>query len=108
MYKRQGGYSYQDKLPITLEAPYDYLSSEDESENETYQKNKEKFLKARNYKTEVDAETAMADLIKRYKIGDEFTEQEKRRIAGMRYDMERAGFSLTTPYTCLLYTSRCV
>ncbi len=96
-----GGYVYEDNLPITAEAPFAYLVSEDESEQERLQKQKERFLKARDYEQEVDAETAMADLIKRYKIGDEFTSAEQRRIAGMRYDMEQAGFSLTSPYTVM-------
>lgn len=41
----------------------------------------------------------MEQLIKKYKIDTSLTTQEKRIIAGVRYEMERSSFSVSNPYT---------
>lgn len=40
----------------------------------------------------------MSWLVERYQL-EKYTPLQQRQLAGIRYEMERQGFSITTPYT---------
>ena len=43
-------------------------------------------------------ETQMKELFKKYKLGNSFTQEKKTAIAAIRQDMEKRGFSMSSPY----------
>ena len=79
-----------DKLPITTEAPFAFY----EGQEDAIAKLKD-FLEVGVY---TGVEDVMSWLIERYGL-EEYTPEEQRRLAGVRYQMERQGFSITNPYT---------
>ena len=92
------GYSYIDSLPIT-NYPYEY-SFNDDNNNGSNDDERQKWFSERTKITEdMSAEAAMSiycDVV--YKISDEYTNEEKRKIAGIRYDSEINGFSISQPF----------
>lgn len=92
------GITYADSLPIT-DAPYEYTpaAAEDEDSKKEADSRRDKFLKAVNYKEGTSATEAMGRLMDRYKLNG-YTEKEARKLAGIRYDMEKSGFSMTNPF----------
>lgn len=88
---------YYDYLPISKTKPYNYITSED------YEKDYKEFRQFLKEHKSVTGETADSDnalryLKKRYKIKNKDMD-EVRKIAGVRYEMERNDFSKTVPYT---------
>ena len=79
-----------DRLPITLQEPFAYL--EGYEGQVTRLKNR---LGLGEYAT---AQDAMHWLTDRYGLED-YTPEEARKIAAVRYEMEQQGFNLSTPYT---------
>ena len=71
--------SYFDTLAISAEPPYEFLPG-----------------RTMDYKS---ADAAMIELREKYKIDGTLADRDIRRIAGVRYEMEQRGFSVTTPYT---------
>lgn len=85
------GIEWSDNTPITREAPYEYAP--DASEDDISRMISK--LRLNSYAT---AENCIDWLIKSYDIGDEYTDDEKRIIAGIRYQMILADFSSNTDY----------
>ncbi len=88
---------YYDYLPISKTSPYNYITTED------YEKDYKEFREfLAKYKTATgetaDSDSALRYLKKRYKIKSDDMD-EVRKIAGVRYEMERNDFSKTVPYT---------
>lgn len=79
-----------DKLPITDTEPFSFR----EGQESQVAKLKD-FLNVGSY-TGVD--DVMSWLVERYHL-EEYTPLQQRQLAGIRYEMERQGFSITTPYT---------
>jgi penicillin-binding protein 2 len=79
-----------DSLPITRQAPFSFESGADDEIARL-----RKLVNAADYAT---AEDTMYWLVDRYKLED-FSLMDARKIAGVRYDMEQRGFSMSTPYT---------
>lgn len=73
---REHGHEFKDSLPISMEAPYKF-TSDDPSELVSR-------LKLNVY---ASADNCIDKLIADYQISDAYTQQEKRIIAGMRYEM---------------------
>lgn len=90
----QSGESYYDSLPISEKAPYSFITKDE---------NSEKLVTALKTKYKLDdsasAGQIMEQLIKSYKIDVELSSADKRIIAGVRYEMERASFNSSNPYT---------
>ncbi len=76
-----------DKLPMTLEAPYDF-NGEDTK----------KLIKTLDVAHYATAENCFVQMVERYEL-DGYTPDEQRRIMGVRYSMEIADFSISYPYT---------
>lgn len=86
------GYVYEDSLPVTF-APYEYSFSDENEKNIWFEKRKK-----------ITSEMSAADVIEYYRknvysIGEEYTDEEARRIIGFRYDADMGGLSATNPYT---------
>ena len=89
----EAGESYYDTLPISDSAPYSFVYEDDTSEKQI-EALKEKF----KLSSDATAAQIMEQLIKKYKIDTSLTTEEKRIIAGVRYEMERSSFSASNPY----------
>ncbi len=85
------GVEWIDNLPITMEQPYEYLEAQDSSIVRL-----RKNIKVQPYATAGDCISAMYLM---YNISDEYSEREKRMIAGIRYEMFMRSFSLSNRYT---------
>ena len=88
------GESYFDSLPISDSAPYSFVY-----EDETSEKQIQALIERFKLNEDATAAQVMEQLIKKYKINTSLTTQEKRIIAGVRYEMERSSFSASNPYT---------
>lgn len=85
------GYDYFDSLPVSKTAPFEYTDS-DESVL-SYLKSS---LGVNVYAT---AENCMDKFCVDYEISDEYSPEEKRIIAGLRYEMKLRDFSLSNLFT---------
>ncbi len=87
------GEEYYDTLPISEKAPYTFIYADE---------NADKRIDALIEKYKLDngatAGEIMQELIKKYKIDTALSTPQKRIIAGVRYQMERASFSASNPY----------
>lgn len=90
----KNGETYDDTLPISQKAPFTFVYNDE---------NAQKLIDAliQKHKLDKDATAAeiMQQLIKKYKIDTELSTEDKRIIAGVRYQMERASFSSFNPFT---------
>ncbi|MDE6784089.1 MAG: hypothetical protein K2J26_01740 [Ruminococcus sp.] len=80
-------HSFDDILPVTMEKPYSYTDDDTESVTE--------LLGLNVYAT---AENCIDKLISDYEISDDYTDEEKRIIAGMRYAMLAKDFSYSADF----------
>lgn len=87
------GQTWIDNLPISMTEPFTFF--DDESSKRTI----ENLKTARNINMDADATVTLNDLFTSYKL-DEMTDKTMaRKIAGVRYEMERVGSNRNTPYT---------
>ncbi len=84
------GEVWTDGLPLSMTAPYRYSPNRD-GEVSRLKSN----LELNDYATADDAAYWLAE---KYKL-QEFEPAAARKIAGVRYEMERRGFNYSTPYT---------
>ncbi len=76
------GYRFKESIPITKEYPYEF-TAEDNSE----------IIEKLSLNVYATAQNCIDKLISDYEISDEYTENQKRIIAGMRYEMIVSEFS---------------
>ncbi len=88
------GIEYLSDLPIEGDDTYQFIRNE---ESENPEKKIEKLRKLLKLSADSTADDAMTKLIKRYGLKD-VPDSDKVRIAGIRYDMEQAGFSASNPF----------
>lgn len=94
------GCAYYDDLPISF-APY-VFEFEDENEDGSAEDERAAFFEANSSKGLNDTMSAgdvMQILKMRYKVADIYSEDEQRRITGIRYAAEMSGLSQTTLFT---------
>lgn len=84
------GIQWLDSTPITMQKPYEFVY-----ENES---DLTRILNKLRLNTYATAENCIDELIKDYRIADSYTDEEKRIIAGVRYQMILADFSSKTDY----------
>lgn len=87
----QSGTKWIDNLPVSTAQPFAFLSGYDEQVAIL----KEKYLGIQDY---ANVEETMFRLIEKYKL-EAYSAGDARKIAGVRYEMERRDFSEQTPYT---------
>ncbi len=90
-YLIENSMTYEETLPVTTTQPYTYLDGK-ESLIEKVLAN----LRLNKYAT---AQNVVDKLIEQYEISDEYTQDEKRIIAGIRYEMLANNFSINNRYT---------
>ncbi|MCQ2464696.1 MAG: hypothetical protein MJ095_03840 [Oscillospiraceae bacterium] len=85
------GYKYYDSLPVTKSAPYEFTT--DDEDTLDYLRSS---LGVNVYAT---AENCMDKFYSDYEIADTYTDEQKRIICGIRYEMKRRDFSLANVFT---------
>lgn len=89
--KLLGEHEWKDDLPLTDTAPYGF----DKEAPEISKNRMLDMLELAHYAT---AQNCFEALVKRYSLEDRDKKQQ-RLIMGVRYTMERAGFSISVPFT---------
>ncbi|MBP3600649.1 MAG: hypothetical protein J6J30_06155, partial [Clostridia bacterium] len=89
--KLLGKHEWKDDLPLNDTAPYGY----DKEASELSKNRMLDMLELAHYAT---AQNCFDALVKRYSLEDRDKKQQ-RLIMGVRYTMERAGFSISVPFT---------
>ena len=84
------GYEWNDTMPVSREAPYEFTPERDSDAA-----GMKEALRLNKYAT---AENCVDKLISDYKIGENYTQAEKRIIAGLRYEMLLRGFSMSNVF----------
>ena len=84
------GEEWIDNLPVTKSTPFQYLPNR---ENDVARL--KRFVNVNEYAT---AEDVVSWLESRYRL-DEYAPRDKRRIAGIKYEMEQRGFNPSVQYT---------
>lgn len=90
---KDDGHNWIDSLPISNAEPYQYL---DNRESDIKIMKDDNHLKLAVYATASDC---MEELITLYEISGEYTKEEQRIIAGVRYEMLLRSFSMSNRYT---------
>ncbi len=85
-----GTHEWEDNLPLKQTAPYSF---DKDSKSEI-----SRMLDLLELAHYASAENCFDALVKRYSLEDR-DKKEQRRIMGVRYTMERAGFSVSAPFT---------
>ena len=83
-----------DNLPVSYEEPFTFTEGP-EAESQIKQLKK----LAGNLTADTDAETTMDQLLEKYDLDEMEDRVLARKIAGVRYEMERIGTNSSTPYT---------
>ncbi len=79
---KEHNYEFKESIPISKTAPYVFTSDETEE-----------LISSLNLNVYASAENCIDKLITDYSISDEYSDEEKRIIAGMRYEMIVKDFS---------------
>lgn len=89
-----------DTLPIS-QPPFRFTFSDQEPDIEKALEAETawKSAKPRQFGADMTAEEVMEKLRERYKISQDYSLEQLRKIAGIRYEMEMRGFSVSTPFT---------
>ena len=85
---RSLGVMTQDHLPITLTRPYTYRLSEFTTAWHNYF---QKYLLERGIDSDITAPLLMERLRQRYKIPDEWSDEDARAVIGLRYEFDLRG-----------------
>ncbi len=89
--------SYYDTLPISHNGEFNF-NSPDYSE-ESIDKNIKEFKKDNDFHNSMTAKQILNELFEKYEIDNKYSAEEKRKIAGVRFEMELRSFNSSTPYT---------
>ncbi len=85
----ENGEEWIDNLPITAEAPFEYTGTE------TARSRLRKHLDLAEFASAGDV---VFRLREKYGL-EEMSDEDFRKVAGVRYEMDRVGYNYTTPYT---------
>lgn len=85
----ENGEEWIDNLPLTKEAPFEYTGSEAA---------KTRLRKHLDLAEFASAEDVVFRLREKYGL-EEMSDEDFRKAAGVRYEMDRVGYNYTTPYT---------
>lgn len=78
----ENGDSYIDELPISMTAPFEFTEM-----TEIQRTLLEAWLKANSLESDASAVEVMAEMRSRYGIDNNYTAEEMRRVAGVRYEI---------------------
>lgn len=83
--------TFEESLPISKTAPFIFTTDDQNTLDE--------IRTTLNLNLYATAENCMDRLIDEYEIADTYTDEEKRMIAGIRYEMQLRGFSMSNQFT---------
>ncbi|MGN1403698.1 MAG: peptidoglycan D,D-transpeptidase FtsI family protein [Ruminococcus sp.] len=86
----ENGEEWDTSLPVSETQPYTFTGDEDAVE---------KLKENLNMNVYATAEDCMYQLMKEYDIDDSYTPEQQRTLAGIRYEMQLRGFSLSNRFT---------
>lgn len=90
------GLEYEQTLPVTELKPYEFTFEDDE--NMTAKEKEIKFKKDANLAEDLTAEEVVNKYRDKYEFDESFSDWDIRKLAGMRYEMEKRSFSANNPY----------
>lgn len=90
---KKDGLDWVESIPVSKTEPYTYLEDRDKDISTMRD---ESHLRLAVYAT---AQDCIDELIKKYEIADTYSNEEKRTIAGIRYEMLLRDFSVDNRYT---------
>ena len=91
-------YMLSDSLPVSAVQPYEYIFTDNNSNNSTEDEKELWFSDKKRVKIEMTADEVIAEYRKVYNISDDIPEHVARKIIGIRYDADTNGFSFASPY----------
>lgn len=80
----ENGIEYEDHFPVTMERPYEY---EQDKHDSTWQSYFQAFLSDLDIDSDVSANLLVRELRSRFKIPDDWTDEQARRVIGLRYEL---------------------
>jgi penicillin-binding protein 2 len=83
--------TFEESLPISKSAPFTFTTDDTET--------LDSIRTTLNLNLYATAENCIDRLVDDYDIADTYTDEEKRIIAGIRYEMQLRGFSMSTQFT---------
>lgn len=83
--------TFEESLPISKTTPFTFTTDDQDTLDE--------IRTTLNLNLYATAENCMDRLIDEYEIADTYTDEEKRMIAGIRYEMQLRGFSMSNQFT---------
>lgn len=89
--------TYYDTLPINENGDFDFKSPQYNSLDE--KENEKKFKEKNEFDENLSSKQILNKLYKKYEISSEYDNITRRKIAGVRYEMENRNFNSSTPYT---------
>lgn len=93
---RANGQEHIDTLPVSKTTPFSYTYlPETGSEEEV---NMVAYLKKRDWALDMPAGELISQMAEHYEVPEHYTDEQKRAIVGVRYEMESRQFSTTTPF----------
>lgn len=82
---RELNIEYVDNFPVTMERPYEYTLSEYDS---TWQGYFQAYLTGLDIDSDISANRLMKELRDTYKIPDDWSDSDARRVIGLRYELK--------------------
>lgn len=93
------GIEYIEHFPVTLTKPYEYTTEELSS---TWQRYFKKYLNYQTLDSDISAAQLMKQLRSTYRIPNTWTDEEARRVIGVRYELElRSDLTSLSAYTLM-------
>lgn len=91
------GVDYYDTLPISMDGEFVFDSPDYTAE--TIDKNIQEFKEDNEFEKSMSGKEILNQLIEKYEIDNKYSKEEKRKIAGVRFEMELRSFNASTSYT---------
>lgn len=97
----QNNCTYGDSLPISADKPFEYTQQSGTTDRNRLAKlfSDSKSLSEKAEQANNDASVAAALLCEYYDVDDSLSDAEKRKVIGIRYEMEQQGFSPYNVFT---------
>lgn len=90
------GVEYVDHLPVTFERPYAYTTDDLSSTWRGYFRT---YLRERGWDSDMSAENLIRQMRRAYSIPDEWTDEQVRRVVGLRYELSLRYYTTLETYT---------
>ena len=94
------GLEWVDHLPISMDAPYSSIYADLDSNWQTYFK---RFMTERDWDLDITATSMMKLLRDTYRIPEEWSDADARKVVGVRYELEVRHYDYSIPLYVLSY-----